>query len=142
MLIKTYLKPEAVEFLKANVTEYWTNETSGMTYPQYYVTLANGQMYLLDIWEETHELISVTSVEQLDDETLESMADTLSQSEYVQLCVDIEKRVLDLVRHHKLIKKGFQTFDVKLGMSPKVTSDNLFAFINKLNENYLKGLSK
>jgi hypothetical protein len=113
-----------------------------MTYPQYYVTLANGQMYLLDIWEETHELISVTSVEQLDDETLESMADTLSQSEYVQLCVDIEKRVLDLVRHHKLIKKGFQTFDVKLGMSPEVTSENLFAFINKLNENYLKGLSK
>lgn len=142
MLVKTYLKPAAVEFLKANVTEYWTNENSGMTFPQYYVTLANGQTYLLDIYEDTHELISVTSMEQLDEGTLESMADELDQGEYVQLCVDIEKRVLDLVRHHELIKKGFKTFDLKLGMSPEVTSDNLLSFINKLNENYLKGLSK
>jgi len=142
MLVKTYLKPAAVQFLKDNVTEYWTNKNNGMTFPQYYVTLSNGQTYLLDIHEDTHELVSVTSMEQLDDGTLESMEDELTQGEYVQLCVDIEKRVLDLVRHHKLIKQGFKTFDLKLGMSPEVTSENLFAFINKLNENYLKGLTK
>jgi hypothetical protein len=142
MIIKTFINPKAIQFLKDNVTEYWTNETSGMTYPQYYVTLANGQTYLLDIWEDTNELISVTSQTQLDEETLESMADTLEPGEYVELCADIEKRLMALVQHHECIRKGFKTFDAKLGMSPEVTSDNLFAFINKLNENYLKGLSK
>jgi hypothetical protein len=142
MLVKTYLKPAAVEFLVDNVTEYWTNPHSGVRQPQYYVTLANGNTYLLDIHEDTHELVSVTSMEQLDDGTLESMADELTQGEYVQLCVDIEKRVLDLVRHHKLIKQGFKTFDAKLGISPEVTSDNLLSFINKLNENYLRNFLK
>lgn len=142
MLVKTYLKPAAVEFLVDNVTEYWTNPHSGVRQPQYYVTLANGSTYLLDIYEDTHELVSVTSMGQLDDGTLESMADELTQGEYVQLCVDIEKRVLDLVRHHKLIKQGFKTFDAKLGISPDVTSDNLLSFINKLNENYLRNFLK
>jgi hypothetical protein len=142
MLIKTFLNPKAVQFLKANVTERWTNPHSGVVLPQYYVTLANGQTYLLDIYEDTNELISVTSQTQLDEETLESMADTLEPGEYVQLCVDIESRLINLVQHHEYIRKGFKTFDAKLGMSPDVTSENLFAFINKLNNDYLKGLSK
>jgi len=142
MLVKTYLKPAAVEFLVDNVTEYWTNPHSGVKQPQYYVTLSNGQTYLLDIYEDTNELISVTSMEQKDEGTSETMADELYQGEYVQLCVDIEKRILDLVQHHKLIKQGFKTFDAKLGMSPDVTSDNLLSFINKLNENYLRNFLK
>jgi hypothetical protein len=143
MLVKTYLHPTAVKYLVETVAEFHTNPYNGATQPLYYVTLTNGDKYLLDVYEETRELISVTSMEQLNAGTMESMADELDTTgEYVELCAAIERHLLKLAKLHKIVETEYKKLDASLGCAPQVTSDSLLSFINKLNSNYMEKFLK
>jgi hypothetical protein len=143
MLVKTFIHPAVTKYLKETVTEFYTNPHSGVKQPRYYVTFDNGDKYLLDVYEPTNELVAVYSMEQLDDATLGSMEDELdTMGEYVELCAKIERHLLKQYKLHKLSSVKPAVLNASFGDKPTLTSESLLAFINKLNENYLKGLSK
>jgi hypothetical protein len=143
MLVKAYLHPTAVKYLMENVTEFHISPYNNSKNPEYYVTLKNGDKYLLDVYEETRELISVTSMEQLDDIGLGSMEDELAtMGEYVELCAEIERRLLELAKLHKLSNTKSEVLDASVGTQSQLSPDRLLDFINDLNTNYVKNFLK
>lgn len=143
MLVKTYLHPAAVNYLMETVDEFHSSPYNNAKLPLYYITLTNGTKYLLDVHEETRELCSIKSMEQIDEEVLDTMADELATiGEYVELCAQVERHLLKLAKLHKIVQAEYKAMDIKLGCSPQVNSDNLLSFINKLNSNYMEKFLK
>jgi hypothetical protein len=91
--IDFYLNKKQTEKLIASCDEWWTNPHSGVKLPQYYVTV-DGKKYLIDLWEETGEMVSINDVELMQDKNADSdMADILDMREWLELCIAISEEL-------------------------------------------------
>ena len=120
MYIKTFMRQELAQYAVDNmVTSYWTNPHTQESQPQITIDL-DGEVYWLDIWEKTGELISVHSQKLMDEPNTDSdMADLLSQADYLDLCQRIENKIINM----KMSQSGQMLFDL----------------VNGLNQAYLAG---
>ena len=115
-----------IETLKDQVDTYWTNPNNGLTRPQYHVVI-DCKRYLLDIHEDTNELISVSDWDLVWSQSQEDsdMQDLLSQSEYMILCENIvsELNKLNLIEslydldvlpsRHKILRSEMRKVEYK-----------------------------
>ena len=120
------LTSRQIETLKDQVDTYWTNPNNGLTRPQYHVVI-DGKRYLLDIHEDTNELISVSDWDLVWSQSQEDsdMQDLLSQSEYMILCENIvsELNKLNLIEslydldvlpsRHKILRSEMRKVEYK-----------------------------
>ena len=120
------LTSRQIETLKDQVDTYWTNPNNGLTRPQYHVVI-DCKRYLLDIHEDTNELISVSDWDLVWSQSQEDsdMQDLLSQSEYMILCENIvsELNKLNLIEslydldvlpsRHKILRSEMRKVEYK-----------------------------
>ena len=120
------LTSRQIETLKDQVDTYWTNPNNGLTSPQYHVVF-DCKRYLLDIHEDTNELISVSDWDLVWSQSQEDsdMQDLLSQSEYMILCENIvsELNKLNLIEslydldvlpsRHKILRSEMRKVEYK-----------------------------
>ena len=128
MFIKTFMRKELAQYAVDNmVTSHWTNPHTQESQPQVTIDV-DGEVYWLDIWPETGELISVHSQKLLDETDKDSdMGDLLSKANYINLCVKIESEIF----------KKKKAAEDKALMSDQ--SQMLFDLVNNINKAYLAG---